>query len=159
MRQHSIQRTSSNFPFLKLELEGSKWGWRSKKEPHHVSHVFIWNAFHSEWELSAEGLEDLNIWRASRSLKISPILGNWGSWKIHGSRFQNKTILIKESDLERSVFYSWLYSLWLKLLSVNCQWSFSWRGNELRRYFKSKINSLWKQNEMPLNWRTTSIPF
>ena len=28
------------------------------------------------------------------------------SLKGHKSRFQNKTILIKESDLERSVFYS-----------------------------------------------------
>lgn len=81
------------------------------------------------------------------------------SLKGHKSRFQNKTILIKESGLKRSVFYSWLYSLWLKLLSVNCQWSFSWRRNELRRYFKSKMNSLWKQNETPLNWRTTSISF
>lgn len=56
----TVFRERHNLPFLKLELEGSKWGWRSKKEPHHVSQgVFIWNAFHSEWELSAEGLEDL----------------------------------------------------------------------------------------------------
>ena len=63
---------------------------RCKKELHHISHVFIWNAIHSEWELSAEGLEDLNIWRAGRSLKISPILGNTKAGRYREADFETK---------------------------------------------------------------------